>query len=108
MRKIDPTHSISYPHCRFLNLVLEPQYIPQVRCVAGMESGIELCIPPNDVADPELSIVIPALNEERNIAEFVSWCKEGLRRANIRGEIILWTVPRTTRRNWLSWAARGF
>src|ERR1019366_9631662 len=89
MRKIDPTHSISYAHCRFLNLVLEPQYIPQVRCVAGMESGIELYIPPDDEADPGLSIVIPALNEERNLAEFVCWRKEGLRRANIRGEIII-------------------
>src|ERR1017187_6988309 len=61
----------------------------EIRRVPGIESGIELCIPPDDVADPELSIVIPALNEERNIAEFVCWCKEGLRRANIRGEIII-------------------
>ena len=41
------------------------------------------------MADPEISIVIPALNEERNIAEFVCWCKEGLRGANIRGEIVI-------------------
>jgi len=54
-----------------------------------MESGIDLYIPPDDVADPEISIVIPALNEELNIAEFVSWCKAGLAAANIRGEILI-------------------
>lgn len=61
----------------------------QIRHVPGIEKDIDLYIPPDDVADPELSIVIPALNEERNISEFVSWCKEGLQRANIRGEILI-------------------
>src|ERR1035438_7508537 len=61
----------------------------EIRRVPGMEKDIDLYIPPDDEADPELSIVVPALNEERNNAEFVSWCKEGLRRSNIRGEIII-------------------
>src|ERR1017187_9930435 len=61
----------------------------EIRRVPGIEKDIDLYIPPDDEADPELSIVIPALNEERNIAEFVSWCKEGLRRAGIRGEIVI-------------------
>ena len=52
-------------------------------------SQIKLLIPAGDVTDPELSIVIPALNEELTIAEFVDWCKEGLRRANVRGEILI-------------------
>ena len=57
--------------------------------MAGMEAGCDLYIPPDDVVDPEISIVIPALNEERNIAEFVRWCKEGLANANVRGEILI-------------------
>src|SRR5262245_8332655 len=57
--------------------------------VPGFDRDIDLYIPPDDEADPELSIVIPALNEERNIAEFVSWCKDGLHRAHIRGEILI-------------------
>src|ERR1017187_1395759 len=61
----------------------------EIRRVPGMEKDIELCIPPDDVADPEISIVIPALNEERNIVEFVRWCKDGLSSANIRGEILI-------------------
>ena len=38
---------------------------------------------------PELSIVIPALNEEITISEFVSWCREGLQSAGIKGEILI-------------------
>jgi glycosyltransferase involved in cell wall biosynthesis len=70
-------------------LALKTENNPQVRCVAGMETGIDLYIPPDDVAEPEISIVIPALNEELNIAEFVSWCKTGLAAANIPGEILI-------------------
>ena len=70
-------------------MALKTENNPQVRCVAGMETGIDLYIPPDDVAEPEISIVIPALNEELNIAEFVSWCKTGLAAANIPGEILI-------------------
>ncbi len=38
---------------------------------------------------PIVSIVVPALNEELTIGEFVDWCHEGLRRANVDGEILI-------------------
>src|ERR1700722_6867534 len=38
---------------------------------------------------PEVSIVVPALNEEITIGEFVDWCKEGLARAGVAGEILI-------------------
>ncbi|MEW6517398.1 MAG: glycosyltransferase family 2 protein [candidate division FCPU426 bacterium] len=38
---------------------------------------------------PRVSIVVPALNEEITIGEFVDWCKEGLRRARVTGEILI-------------------
>jgi glycosyltransferase involved in cell wall biosynthesis len=41
------------------------------------------------VADPALSIVIPAMNEELTIRDFVAWCREGLDTAGITGEIII-------------------
>jgi glycosyltransferase involved in cell wall biosynthesis len=50
---------------------------------------VQLCIPSNDVADPELSIVIPAMNEEITIGEFVDWCREGIAKAGVRGEILI-------------------
>jgi glycosyltransferase involved in cell wall biosynthesis len=53
--------------------------------------GEELClsIPEDDVDSPELSIVIPALNEQLTITEFVAWCQEGMQAARVRGEILI-------------------
>ena len=52
-------------------------------------SEVRLLVPDVDVIDPELSIVIPALNEEVTIATFVDWCQEGLRTADVRGEVLI-------------------
>jgi glycosyltransferase involved in cell wall biosynthesis len=46
-------------------------------------------VPAIDVSDPQVSIVIPALNEELTITDFVDWCHEGLRAAGIVGEIVI-------------------
>ena len=62
---------------------------PVQTTVAGEDSELQLLIPANDVDGPELSIVIPALNEEITIAQFVDWCHEGLRNANVKGEILI-------------------
>ncbi len=53
------------------------------------DGGISLLIPETDVADPILSIVIPAMNEELTIRDFVAWCREGLSEAGVAGEIII-------------------
>ena len=42
--------------------------------------------PPDNV---ELSIVVPALNEEITVGEFVDWCKEGLKRAGVEGQVLI-------------------
>jgi glycosyltransferase involved in cell wall biosynthesis len=39
--------------------------------------------------DVELSIVIPAMNEEITVGEFMEWCKEGLQRAGVSGQILI-------------------
>ncbi|MGO9905069.1 MAG: glycosyltransferase family 2 protein [Solirubrobacteraceae bacterium] len=49
----------------------------------------QLLIPDEDVEDPELSIVIPALNEELTITDFVRWCRKGIEAAGVRGEILI-------------------
>lgn len=46
-------------------------------------------LPDDDVAEPEVSIVIPALNEQLTISEFLEWCHEGLRAAGCTGEILI-------------------
>jgi hypothetical protein len=53
------------------------------------DSMPELLIPEHDVADPEVSIVVPAVNERLTISEFVSWCQQGLRDAEARGEVLI-------------------
>ena len=50
---------------------------------------VTLHLPEHDVAAPEVSIVIPALNEQLTIADFIDWCKEGLAKANVEGEILI-------------------
>ena len=54
-------------------------------------ADIELLVPAGDDPrfEPEISIVIPALNEEITIGEFVDWCKEGLASAGVPGEILI-------------------
>lgn len=38
---------------------------------------------------PELSIVIPAANEQKTIREFIDWCKKGIQEAQVSAEIII-------------------
>jgi glycosyltransferase involved in cell wall biosynthesis len=57
--------------------------------VATRDGDIELLIPDDDVDAPELSIVIPALNEGLTITDFVAWCHLGLEAAGVRGEILI-------------------
>ena len=40
-------------------------------------------------ADVLVSVVVPCMNEEPCIGEFVDWCREGLRRAGVSGEILI-------------------
>lgn len=48
-----------------------------------------LWLPKNDEPQPQVSIVIPAMNEELTIREFISWCHEGLEKAGVKGEILI-------------------
>ena len=53
-------------------------------------SDIEHSMPGNAAPDNvELSIVVPALNEEITVGEFVEWCKEGLERAGVSGQVLI-------------------
>ncbi len=56
---------------------------------APVHSEIELLLPEHDVVEPDLSIVIPALNEEVTVRDFVAWCRQGLQDAGVRGEILI-------------------
>jgi glycosyltransferase involved in cell wall biosynthesis len=54
------------------------------------DPDVRLLVPDDEAAmEPRVSIVIPALNEELTITEFVEWCKEGLAAAGVPGEILI-------------------
>src|SRR4051812_22292938 len=57
--------------------------------VVPASADVTLMLPENDVADPALSIVIPALNEEITIAQFAAWCKEGIADSGVTAEIVI-------------------
>jgi glycosyltransferase involved in cell wall biosynthesis len=56
---------------------------------ATAERELELLIPDEDVDRPEVSIVVPALDEELTIEDFVAWCHEGLAGAGVKGEVLI-------------------
>lgn len=53
------------------------------------EEHLLLSVPQQDTEDPELSIVVPALNEQLTIADFIGWCHEGFAEAGVSGEILI-------------------
>jgi glycosyltransferase involved in cell wall biosynthesis len=54
----------------------------------------ELLLPEHDEPDPQLSVVIPAINEAQTITGLVTWCRQGLEDAGVPGEILI--VDRST------------
>src|SRR5438477_1175192 len=56
---------------------------------AGSDPEVQLHLAAKDVEHPEFSVVIPALNEELTIGEFVDWCLEGFAKAGVAGEVLI-------------------
>jgi glycosyltransferase involved in cell wall biosynthesis len=55
-----------------------------------MSETVGHLLPPGLLPTPvDVSIVVPALNEEITVGEFVDWCKEGLERAGVTGQILI-------------------
>jgi glycosyltransferase involved in cell wall biosynthesis len=65
------------------------EYEAEALPVEAEGADVRLLLPADDVDEPELSIVIPALDEEVTVGDFVDWCKEGLERAGIVGEVLI-------------------
>jgi glycosyltransferase involved in cell wall biosynthesis len=51
--------------------------------------AIHMLIPADGIADPEVTILVPALNEELTIGGFVAWCREGIAKSGARVEILI-------------------
>lgn len=58
-------------------------------------TGVHLLIPTTDVPRPEVTILVPALNEELTIGRFVDWCHEGIAASGTQVEILSSIPPPT-------------
>jgi glycosyltransferase involved in cell wall biosynthesis len=63
------------------------QYVDTL--VESAASGPRLLVPTNDVRDPEITILVPALNEEITIAQFLEWCQAGISTSGAIIEILI-------------------
>src|SRR5450759_792913 len=54
-----------------------------------VDPDVRLMIPADDADAPEVTILIPAVDEELTITDFVAWCHEGLLAAGAIGEILI-------------------
>ena len=63
----------------------------RTQTVQGQDGNIKLILPDSYYLseNPEISIVVPALNEEITVGEFVDWCREGLQKAGVNGQILI-------------------
>jgi glycosyltransferase involved in cell wall biosynthesis len=58
--------------------------------LAELAAGeLRLLVPTNDVRDPEITILVPALNEEITIAQFLEWCQAGIKTSGAVIEILI-------------------
>lgn len=53
------------------------------------DPDITLLKPKMDIESPEVTLCVPALNEELTIGKFIDWCHQGLKAAGIQGEILI-------------------
>jgi glycosyltransferase involved in cell wall biosynthesis len=51
--------------------------------------GVRLLVPAADISDPEVTILIPALDEERTIGQFIDWCHAGISGCGTCVEIVI-------------------
>src|SRR5438874_11478951 len=59
------------------------------RSLAASDPQIRLLLPADDIADPEVTILVPTLNEEGTVGTFMDWCLEGIARSGLKVEILI-------------------
>jgi len=49
----------------------------------------ELHVPAQEEPAPDVTVLVPAMNEETTIGLFVAWCHTGFAQAGVRGEVVI-------------------
>jgi len=60
-----------------------------IKTIESPASDIRLLVPARDVDAPEVTILVPALNEEITIGRFIDWCQQGIAASGARVEILI-------------------
>ena len=87
MQSGSPSDKVSHA----MAVMLEELNVNDAQAAGADPRGvIEHLVPGNaSLGNVELSIVVPALNEEITVGEFIEWCKEGLKRSGVNGQILI-------------------
>jgi hypothetical protein len=56
---------------------------------AATARNVQLLVPAVNIDNPEVTILVPALNEEITIGRFVDWCQEGIKASGAKVEILI-------------------
>jgi glycosyltransferase involved in cell wall biosynthesis len=59
------------------------------RSKAARDPQVRLLLPEHDIADPLVTILVPTLNEERTVGQFMDWCIEGIAKSGLKVEILI-------------------
>lgn len=57
--------------------------------LAALAAGVREREHDAELLAPELTILVPTLNEELTVGDFLDWCREGIERSGVRAEVII-------------------
>ncbi len=83
------SHASDPAYAAQLGWTVAPAAAQAERVEPAVSPEMRLLRPADDVDSPEVTVLIPAVNEEATITEFVAWCHDGLRAAGTIGEILI-------------------
>src|SRR5579871_3684863 len=61
----------------------------EARILEGSDPQVRLLLPARDVEAPDVTILVPTLNEERTVGMFMAWCHEGIAKSGLKVEILI-------------------
>ena len=59
------------------------------RILVGRDPEVRVLLPEQDVENPDVTILVPTLNEERTVGMFMDWCLEGIAKSGLKVEILI-------------------
>ena len=74
------------PHSTLVDAPAKPD---TAESLAALASSLDQAERDAQLGSPELTILVPTLNEELTVSGFLDWCREGIEKSGVRAEVIL-------------------